>query len=148
MKGTGTLFMSNRPSWTPSTAQAIYGTYGNLTDISTMFESMASSLTLNARSKVCSASVNGTTWTAQSSNHVRALVTLSLVFLAITVVHTRNQYIWKSSPLALLFSGLSVDSSGPLKTSPTLRSMEDTSRKMEVWLESSAEGIRLKAVPS
>ncbi|KAJ5133316.1 hypothetical protein N7476_003455 [Penicillium atrosanguineum] len=156
MKGEGTLFVSNRPSWTPSTAQAIYGTYGNLTDISTMFESMASSLTLNARSKVCSASVNGTTWTMQSFVQVRwkwlilpgALVVLSLVFLVVTVVHTKNQYIWKSSPLALLFSDLSIDSSGPLKTSPTLRSMEDTSRKMEVWLESSAEGIKLKAIPS
>jgi hypothetical protein len=156
LKGKGTLFMSNRPSWTPSTAHAIYGTEGNLTDMSTMFESMASSLTLNARSKVCSASVNGTTWTVQSFVHVRwnwlilpgALVVLSLVFLVVTVVHTRNQYIWKSSPLALLFSDLTVESSGPLKASPTLRNMEDTSRKMEVWLESSAEGIRLKAIPT
>jgi hypothetical protein len=156
MKGKGTLFMSNRPSWTPSTAQAIYGTEGNLTDMKTMFESMASSLTLNARSNVCAASVNGTTWKVQSFVHVRwnwlifpgALVVLSLVFLVITVVHTRNQYIWKSSPLALLFSNVYVESSGPLRSSPTLRNMEDTSRKMEVWLESSAEGIRLKAIPT
>lgn len=75
-----------------------------------------------------------------------ALVALSLIFLVITVFHTRRQHIWKSSPLALLFSELRIDGSGNFRTDPTLKGMENTSRKMDVWLESSADGPRLKAV--
>ncbi|KAL4899348.1 hypothetical protein BDW74DRAFT_189438 [Aspergillus multicolor] len=155
LEGYGSLFISNRPSWSTETLEAVYGTQGNLTDIASMFKSLASSLTLHARSKVCGATAVGSTWTEQSFVHVRwpwlilpgALVLLSGVFLITTMLHTRNQYIWKSSPLALLFSDLSVDATNPLKPDPTLKGMEDTSRKMEVWLETSAEGVRLKAVP-
>ncbi|KAL4923316.1 DUF3176 domain-containing protein [Aspergillus undulatus] len=155
LQGKGSLFISNRPSWKPETLEAVYGTQGNYTDIASMFESLASSLTLQARSKVCDATVTGISWTVQSFVHVRwpwmilpgALVLLSGFFLLITILHTRNQYIWKSSPLALLFSDLTVDAPSPLKADPTLKGMEDTSRKMEVWLETSAEGVRLKAVP-
>ncbi|KAL4744356.1 hypothetical protein BDW72DRAFT_94738 [Aspergillus terricola var. indicus] len=155
LQGKGSLFISNRPSWEPETLEAVYGTQGNYTDIALMFESLASSLTLQARSKVCDATVTGITWAVQSFVHVRwlwmilpgALVLLSGFFLFITILHTRNQYIWKSSPLALLFSDLTVDAPSPLKADPTLKGMEDTSRKMEVWLETSAEGVRLKAVP-
>ncbi|KAL4889137.1 hypothetical protein BDV59DRAFT_210536 [Aspergillus ambiguus] len=155
LQGKGSLFISNRPSWKPETLEAVYGTQGNYTDIASMFESLASSLTLHARSKACDATVTGTTWTVQSFVHVRwpwmilpgALVLLSSSFLVITILHTRHQYIWKSSPLALLFSDLTVDAAAPLKADPTLKGMEDTSRRMEVWLETSAEGVRLKAVP-
>ncbi|RDW63240.1 DUF3176 domain-containing protein [Aspergillus mulundensis] len=155
LQGEGSLFVSNRPSWDTDTLEAVYGTQGNLTDIASMFKSLASSLTLHARSKVCDETAIGSTWTEQTFVHVRwpwlilpgALVLLSGVFLAITILHTRNQYIWKSSPLALLFSDLTVDAPSPLKADPTLKGMEDTSRKMEVWLETSAEGVRLKAVP-
>ncbi|KAG2414498.1 hypothetical protein HFD88_003689 [Aspergillus terreus] len=155
LQGKGSLFVSNRPSWKPETLHAVYGLSGNYTDIASMFDSLASSLTLHARSKVCGATVNGTTWTVQSYVHVRwlwlilpgGLVLLSGAFLFITILHTRHQYIWKSSPLALLFSDLNVDAPVPLKAAPTLKGMEDTSRKMEVWLETSAEGVRLKAVP-
>lgn len=155
LQGKGSLFVSNRPSWKPETLEAVYGTQGNYTDIASVFESLASSLTLQARSKASSTAVTGTTWTVQSFVHVRwpwmimpgMLVVLSGFFLLITILHTRNQYIWKSSPLALLFSGLTVDASSPLKADPTLKGMEDTSRRMDVWLETSPEGPRLKAVP-
>lgn len=155
LQGKGSLFVSNRPSWKPETLEAVYGTQGNYTDITSVFESLARSLTLQARSKVCKSAVTGITWTVQSFVHVRwpwmilpgALVVLSGFFLVVTILHTRNQYIWKSSPLALLFSGLTVDSPEPLKADPTLKGMEDTSRKMELLLETSAEGVRLKAVP-
>ncbi|KAL5359479.1 hypothetical protein BJX96DRAFT_164468 [Aspergillus floccosus] len=155
LQGKGSLFISNRPSWKLETLEAVYGMYGNCTDIASMFETLASSLTLHARSKVCDATVTGVTWTVQSFVHVRwlwmilpgALVLLSSVFLFVTILHTRNQYIWKSSPLALLFSDVALDAPSPLKADPTLKGMEDTSRKMEVWLETSAEGVRLKAVP-
>jgi hypothetical protein len=68
--------------------------------------------------------------------------------LVIIILHTRNQYIWKSSPLALLFSDLSIDEDTPLRQDPTLKGMEDTSRNMEVWLETTKEGVTLKAVPT
>ncbi|KAL4966557.1 DUF3176 domain-containing protein [Aspergillus stella-maris] len=155
LRGKGSLFMSNRPSWKPETLEAVYGTQGNYTDITSMFNSVASSLTLRARSGVCNAAVDGMTWTEQSFVHVRwlwlilpgALVLLSSIFLVVTILHTRHQYIWKSSPLALLFSNLTVDASSAMKPDPTLKGMEDTSKKMEVLLETSADGVRLKAVP-
>jgi hypothetical protein len=154
IKGKGDRPVSNRPSWTPETIEAVYGVYGNYSEINTLFESMASALTTHARSKVCNSIKNGMAWTMESYVHVRwlwmilpiALVVLSLVFLIITVFHTRKQYIWKSSPLALLFSDLRIDGAEPLRPDPTLRGMEITSRKMDVYLESSAEGPRLKAV--
>ncbi|KAJ5232485.1 hypothetical protein N7468_005441 [Penicillium chermesinum] len=154
LKGHGERPVINRPDWSSDTVEAIYGQEGNFTDISTAFESIASSLTVNARSQVCKNSVNGATWAVQSFVHVKwdwlilpaALVGLSIIFLIATMIHTRNQYIWKSSPLALLFSDLLIDDPVPIKSAPTLRDMEDTSRKMEVWLETSASGVRLKAV--
>jgi hypothetical protein len=154
LKGKGSRPISNRPSWSSDTIEALYGTYGNYTEINSVFESLASSLTTHARSKVCNSIKNGTAWTIQSYVHVRwpwmilpiVLVVLSFVFLVITVFHTRRQYIWKSSPLALLFSDLRIDGDAPLRPDPTLKGMEITSRKMDVYLESSAEGPRLKAV--
>lgn len=154
LKGKASLFVSNRPDYSSDTIQALYGTQGNFTDINSVFKSLASSLTVNARSKVCAAPVNGTAWTDQSYVHVQwewlilpgGLVALSLVFMIITIIHTRNQYIWKSSPLALLFSDLQVDAASTLKPDPTLKGMETTSRNMQVWLETTADGVRLKAV--
>ncbi|OOQ85978.1 hypothetical protein PEBR_23361 [Penicillium brasilianum] len=156
LKGQGSLFASYRPDWSSDTIEALYGVNGNYTDINSVFESLASSLTINARSHVCEATANGTAFTVVSYVHVRwpwlilpgTLVFLSLVFLVITILHTRNQYIWKSSPLALLFSDLSIDVPTPLKRDPTLKGMEDTSKNMEVWLEATQEGVRLKAVPT
>jgi hypothetical protein len=154
LQGEGSRPVSNRPEWSSDTVEALYGLYGNYTEINSVFESLASSLTTHARSKVCDNTKRGVAWTMQSYVTVRwlwmilpiALVVLSLVFLAITVFHTRRQYIWKSSPLALLFSDLRVDGSGGFKIDSTLKGMENTSRNMDVWLESSANGPRLKAV--
>ncbi|KAJ5599273.1 hypothetical protein N7450_000340 [Penicillium hetheringtonii] len=156
LKGKASLFVSNRPDYTSDTIKALYGTYGNYTEMNNVFQSLASSLTTHARSKVCGSPVNGTAWTDQSYVHVRwiwlalpaAVVVLSLVFLVVTIIHTRNQYIWKSSPLALLFSDLQIDAANTLRPDPTLKGMEDTSRNMQVWLETTADGVRLKAVQS
>lgn len=154
LKGHGDLFVSNRPDWSSDTIEALHGNYGNFTEINAAFASIASSMTINARSKVCGGSVNGTAWTTQSFVHVRwqwlilpaALVGLTIIFMIVTVVHTKNQHIWKSSPLALLFSDLLVDDPTPIKSNPTLRGMEDTSKNMEVWLETTPEGVKLKAI--
>lgn len=156
LTGQGSLFASYRPSWSSDAIEAFYGINGNHTDINSVFTSLSYSLSLNARSQICTATVNGTAWTVVSYVHVRwpwlilpgALVLLSLIFLVIIILHTRNQYIWKSSPLALLFSDLSIDEDTPLRQDPTLKGMEDTSRNMEVWLETTKEGVTLKAVPT
>ncbi|CAI7572678.1 unnamed protein product [Penicillium glandicola] len=156
LNGTGSLFVSNRPDWSSDTIEALYGTYGNYTEIKAVFNSLASSLSIHARSKVCDSTKSGVAWTTHPFVHVRwlwmifpvVLVILSLLFLILTMIHTRRQHIWKSSPLVLLFSDLRVDSSESLKLDPTLKGMETTSRKLDVWLETSADGPRLKAVRS
>lgn len=151
LKGDGSLFVSNRPDWSSDTVRAVYGNEGNTTEIDSVFHSLATALTRHARSSVCRARmVTGITWGQQSFVHVRwgwlvlpgALMVLSLVFLGITIFHTRNQFIWKSSPLALLFSGLGFEA--PTMRDPTLNGMEDMSRNLNVWLESSTGGIRLR----
>jgi hypothetical protein len=156
LTGQGSLFASYRPSWSSDPIEALYGMNGNYTDITSVFNSLASSLSINARSQICEATVNGTAWTIVSYVHVRwpwlilpgTLVVLSLIFLVTTILHTRNQYIWESSPLALLFSDRAIDEDTPLRRDPTLKGMEDTSRNMEVWLETTKEGVKLKAVPT
>ncbi|KAE8152056.1 hypothetical protein BDV25DRAFT_170841 [Aspergillus avenaceus] len=155
LNGTGSLFMSNRPFWSTDTIHALYGQNGNFTDISSIFTSLAAKLTTNARSQVCKATVKGTTWTVESFVRVRwvwmilpiALVVMTIVFLIMTVVKTRNQYIWKSSPLALLFSDLAVDAPHQFQRNPSLSGMEDVSKKMKVWLEITGGGVRLKGIP-
>ncbi|GKZ81281.1 hypothetical protein AnigIFM56816_005795 [Aspergillus niger] len=154
LKGKGSLFVSNRPDWSSDTMHAVYGVEGNYTDINSMFQSLAGALTTHARNAVCKASVKGTTWTVESFVHVKwpwmilpiALMVLTLVFLVTTVVRTRNQFIWKSSPLALLFSDVAVEAPHAFERSPDLSHMEEASRKMKVWLETTTGGAKLKAV--
>lgn len=155
LKGTGSLFVINRPSWSSDSIRALYGTYGNYTDINLVFHSLAASLTSHARSKICHASHGGIAWSTVSYVHVRwlwmvlpiTLVFLSSLFLIITIFHTRREYIWKSSPLALLFSNLDLEGPNPFRTDPTLKGIEQTSRQIEVWLETSSDGPRIRAVP-
>ncbi|KNG89899.1 hypothetical protein ANOM_001723 [Aspergillus nomiae NRRL 13137] len=155
LNGTGQLYMSNRPYWSTDTAKALYGVQGNLTDISTVFTSLATSLTTHARNQVCKASVKGMTWTVESFVSVRwpwmilpiALVAMTILFLVVTMIKTRNQYIWKSSPLALLFSDLAVDGQHSFERNPSLSGMEDVSKKMNVWLEITQAGVKLKGIP-
>lgn len=150
LKGKGSLFVSNRPDWSSETARAIYGQQGNLTEISSMFDSLTSSLTTHARSKVCAATTNGTTWTVESYVHVRwlwmilpiALVAFTLVFFIATIWNTRNQFIWKSSPLALLFSNVDAP-----EVHPELSRMEKTSQRIKAKLETTANGVRLRHHP-
>ncbi|RAH47416.1 DUF3176 domain-containing protein [Aspergillus brunneoviolaceus CBS 621.78] len=154
LTGSGSLFISNRPSWTSDTIQALYGVQGNYTDVSGVFTSLATALTTHARTEVCAAAVNGTTWTVDSFVHVQwpwltlpiALVAMTLGFLVATVVRTRNQYIWKSSPLALLFSDVSLEAPHQMRRSPDLSAMVAASRSLEVLLETTEGGSRLRAV--
>ncbi|KOC13378.1 hypothetical protein AFLA70_175g002570 [Aspergillus flavus AF70] len=155
LNGTGQLYMSNRPYWSTDTAKALYGVQGNFTDISTVFTSLATSLTTHARNQVCKASVKGMTWNVESFVSVRwvwmilpiVLVGLTIIFLLVTMIKTRNQYIWKSSPLALLFSDLAVDGQHSFERNLSLSGMEDVSKKMKVWLEITQAGVKLKGIP-
>lgn len=158
LKGKGSLFVSNRPDWSSETARAIYGQQGNFSEINALFDSLASSLTTHARSKVCDAGVGGTTWTVESYVHVRwawmalpiVLVVFTLIFFAATIWNTRHQFIWKSSPLALLFSNLSAETTATAPTGievhPELSKMEKTSQRIKARLETTANGVRLRAL--
>ena len=147
LKGSRLLFMSNQPDWSSKTTHTIYSTEGNLTEFNTMFKSIASSLVTHARSKVCNAAVNRTTWTIQSYMQVRwlwmifliALVMFMLIFFITIIWNTRNQFMWKSSLLALLFSDLAFE------VNPDLSKMEKMSSGTKVRLETTANGVKLKA---
>lgn len=69
--GKGSLFASYRPSWSSDIIEALYGVNCNYTNINWVFESLPSTLTINARSQVCKAMVNGTTWSIKSYMDVR-----------------------------------------------------------------------------
>ncbi|KAF7515906.1 hypothetical protein PCG10_002689 [Penicillium crustosum] len=160
LQGNGYTF-GGRPAWRSDNGpsdiiEALYGESGGYADINSLFKSLASSLTTHARSKVCDGTIDGVAWTNQSFVHVRwpwmslpiALVVLTIVFLIVTVIRTRHQYIWKSSPLALLFSDVHVDEPLPFKSDPTLKGMESASNDMHVCLEASSNGVSLKTHPS
>ncbi|KAF7714310.1 Uncharacterized protein PECH_000438 [Penicillium ucsense] len=156
LQGYGTLFANYRLQWTPDTLQPLYGTEGNVTEIGSAFASIESSLSVNARSQVCKSTVQGTTKTISAYVQVRwvwlilpgALVVFSLLFLVTTIVRTRNQHVWKSSPLVLLFSDLTVDSLTPWERSgPTLKEMESESKRMDFWLEHAPDGVQFRAEP-
>ncbi|KAF5859830.1 hypothetical protein ETB97_002382 [Aspergillus alliaceus] len=151
----GEFYMSNQVPWSSDIVHTLYGQQGNLTNITTIFNSLTSSLTTHARAQVCKATVKGMTRTVEPFVSVRwswmippiALVAMSIVFLVITIIKTRNQYIWKSSPLALLFSDLAVEATHSFRTSPSLSGMGEASGKMKVWLEITPEGVKLKGIP-
>lgn len=149
--GSAASLNTYRQIWTDP-IQALYGTAGTFTEIESTFKSLALSLTNNARTKICNSKVEGTAWTTQSYVHVRwqwlalpaALLALGLSFLVVTVVKTRNQYIWKSSPLALLFSDLSTETSPFTESDPTLSTMDQNAKDLKVCLETSSEGISFR----
>ncbi|KAJ5597964.1 hypothetical protein N7537_008048 [Penicillium hordei] len=124
--------------------EALYGVSGGHADINSLFESLASSLTTRARSK------------NQSFVNVRwpwmglpiALEVLTVIFLVVTVIRTRHQYIWKSSPLALLFSDVHIDAPFSFKSNPTLKGMESASKDMHACLETSSNGVSRNTNPS
>jgi len=154
LNGTALSQSTYRQIWTDP-IEALYGTAGTFTDIESTFRSLASALTTNARTRICNARVEGTAWTSQSFVHVRwqwmalplALLALGVSFLVGTVVKTRNQHIWKSSPLALLISNLPSGASLFTESGPTLSNMDQSAKELKVRLETSSEGISFESVP-
>ncbi|RLL95683.1 hypothetical protein CFD26_104288 [Aspergillus turcosus] len=152
VSGFGTLPVPNRPYFTSDTLRALYGESGNLTQINGAFASIAAALTANARNRVCQGTVPGDAWTSESYIHIRwlwmllpvVLVVLSILFFIVTVIHTRNQYIWKSSPLALLCADLQIDGSEqPLKSGkidPDQKSLDELAKLSKVRLEAGSWG--------
>lgn len=156
LHGTGRAPSSWRIGWSSDTIEAIYGDGGTLTDINTIFESIAAALTFNARMNVCKSTVQGKIWILQSYVHVRwqwltlpvVSFVLSVAFLISTIVRTRNQYVWKSSPLALLFSELFIHNTPTFKAKLSLKEMNNTANKIKVWMETTSEGIKFFAKPN
>ncbi|KAJ5633356.1 hypothetical protein N7490_009695 [Penicillium lividum] len=155
LQGSSSNF-GGRPNWETDIMEALYGEAGYYDNMNARFESLAASLTTNARSKVCNATFNGIPWSNQAFVHVRwlwmslpiALVLLTVAFLIITIFHTRGQYIWKSSPLALLCTDVHVDGRYPFTSDLSLKGMESVSKEMNVCLDTSADRVRLKVNPS
>ncbi|KAL5358280.1 hypothetical protein BJX96DRAFT_163644 [Aspergillus floccosus] len=153
LKGHGGSINSLRKDWSSDTIEAIYGEEGSLADISSVFESIATALTNNARTNVCKTAAQGTTWMVQSFVAVRwqwltlpaFLLVLSTSFLIATIVQTRNQYIWKTSPLALLFSDIFIHDTSSVKFEPNFRQMDHTARRTKVRLETSSGSIKFSA---
>ena len=82
-----------------------------------------------------------------------ALVAFTLIFFVATIFNTRHLFIWKSSPLALLFSNIAVEEEEEeaharerFEVHPHLSKMEKTSQKIKARLETTANGVRLKAL--
>lgn len=152
VSGFGTLPVANRPYFTSDTLRALYGGSGNFTQINRTFASIAAALTANARNRVCQGKVPGDAWTSESYIHIRwlwmllpiVLVVLSILFFIVTVIHTRNQYIWKSSPLALLCADLQIDGSvQPLKSGkidPDQKRLDEMAKLAKVRLEAGTWG--------
>lgn len=148
LNGTAISMNTYRQIWSDN-LEALYGTAGNFSQIESTVKSIARALSINARTSICNSKVKGTAWTNQSFVHVRwqwlalpaALMAMGLSFLAFTVVKTRTQYIWKSSPLALLFLHLSNEPSPFPESDPTLNTMEQNANDSRVCLETSSEGI-------
>jgi hypothetical protein len=152
VSGFGTLPVSNRPYFTSDTLRALYGGSGDLTQINGTFASIAAALTANARNRVCQGTVSGDAWTNVSYIRIRwlwmllpvVLVVLSILFFIVTVIHTRNQYIWKSSPLALLCADLQIDGSvQPLKSGnidPDQKRLDEMAKLSKVRLEAGSWG--------
>ncbi|KAH1329669.1 hypothetical protein KXX47_006693 [Aspergillus fumigatus] len=153
VSGFGMLPVSNRPYFTSDTLRALYGGSGNLTQINGTFASIAAALTANARNRVCQGAVLGDAWTNVSYIRIRwlwmllpiVLVVLSILFFIVTIVHTRNQYIWKSSPLALLCADLQIDGSAqPLqsgKIDPDHKRLDEMAKLAKVRLEAGTWGL-------
>jgi hypothetical protein len=152
VSGFGMLPVSNRPYFTSDTLRALYGGSGNLTQINGTFHSIAAALTANARNRVCQATVPGDAWTNVSYIRIRwlwmllpiTLAVLSILFFIVTIIHTRNQYIWKSSPLALLCADLQIDGSvQPLKSGkidPDQKKLDEMAKLAKVRLEAGSWG--------
>ncbi|KAK9357251.1 hypothetical protein V1504DRAFT_481897 [Lipomyces starkeyi] len=147
LSGSGTLQVINRPQWSSNTIQAI----DNLDNINNVFTSLSTALTAHARTQVCAGSANGTVWIEESYIHVQwswmifpaALVGLNAVFFFLTMAKTREQYIWKSSPLPLLLLGSNISSPSSIQDDPRLSHMEDVSSKMNLLLEPTNAGVKL-----
>lgn len=88
LNGSALSINTYRHAWTDS-IQALYGTAGSFTDIESTFESIISTLTTNARTKICNSKIAGIAWTSQPFVQVRwrwltlpgALLALGLGFL-------------------------------------------------------------------
>jgi hypothetical protein len=149
LNGTGSRVVSNRPSWTSDTIRALERSVSDGSGgIENVFESLATALTTDARSQVCRGSVNGISQTNEPYIHVQYLwmilptvvVGLNVVFFVATLLHTRNQQIWKSSPLPLLFLGSDADLPESIGDDQRLSHMEEVSDRIQMRLESTESG--------
>ncbi|KAK2782024.1 hypothetical protein FQN52_006025 [Onygenales sp. PD_12] len=145
LTGNGTAIKSYRTVWSSNIMEALYGRAGTHTDITNAFASLASALTTHMRSSICTSSTLGSISIVDSYIDIQwrwiilpgSLVAMTVVFLVVTMAKTRGQYIWKSSPLALLFfkPGNNIQLAEVVQENPTLKTMRNVARDMDVKLD-------------
>jgi hypothetical protein len=149
LSGNGTMRSSSRPEWSSDIMQAL-DDYQPGT-IERKFHALANSLTINARtnSRVCNGTVYGSDIVTEAYIHINLrwlifptiVVCGAFLFLLATIWRTRKQHIWKSSPLALMFSGLGLgqrsqdDRGSFVPPGLRLRQIEDVAKTMTVQLD-------------
>jgi hypothetical protein len=110
-----------------------------------VFKSLADRLTYHVRtdSTVCPGTIKGKALETLAFIHVRWLwlilptvvVIATFVLLIAVIIQTRKEYLWKSSPLALVFLGMQDDRQADGSMQPIFPSRPDN----ESMKESSAE---------
>lgn len=165
-RGDGSAIVSNRPSLSSDVMQALYGFFdgnssadpdlGSYISVDRAFKSMADVVTNQARSSIANcggATAQGIQFTSELYIHVHwvwllpttVVLALCLVFFLATIVQSWREDLWKSSPLAYIFSRPAVGDaqltaedlikSGGLGVMPKASAIEKASRNIEVRFE-------------
>lgn len=112
---TGTGFADWRPTFIPSSIRKLWDLEETRIDtIDGVFKSLAKRLTNHVRTEICSTPVTGRVFASEAYISVRwpwiiypaAVVGATFLLLVAIIVRTWDEYIWKSSPLALVFLGM------------------------------------------
>lgn len=144
---------------TPSWLGGLYGVGGNVTleIYSGIWAAIADSITVQMRETpdhvFNSTALQGVAWHTEACISVQwpwisftiALVVLSAVFLLATIVQTTcysNLQIWKSSPLAFLFSGLQDSVRDKYRNVESMDEMEEYAKSLFLRLEQKDDGYR------
>lgn len=156
VEGAGTGRGIDKRLWSSDGIRAIYGENGTFSEIDYTFSSIAGALTKDMRFNICNGKVRGDVWNNVSYIHIQwpwitvpcVLEFFSVVFFIATIIKTKNQYIWKSSPFALLFLNVGLrtsftdSSEKECSIGPTVESMDKFSQRLDVQLSSDQEALR------
>lgn len=145
-------YNGGRYIWLPTSLRRIGEETGNKIDtVDAVFKSLATRLTNHVRTapNICRSAFSGTVWSNETYISVSwpwifypvAVVGTTFLLLLAIIIKTRDEYIWKSSPLALVFLGMqdhrqSDGVTHPIfPANPEIRSMEASSKGIKMRLD-------------